>query len=112
MDLKNWKKVVNKQKKRPLKVEIFLMVLINKCFLVPTCKIKPLLHTLIHYSTYLFFVAAAIVMLPNCHMCQFSFSGFIAVKTERVGFEPTNSFPLNDFESFAFDHSATSPQIN
>ncbi len=29
--------------------------------------------------------------------------------TERVGFEPTNSFLLNDFESFAFDHSATSP---
>ena len=29
---------------------------------------------------------------------------------ERVGFEPTNSFNLlNDFESFAFDHSATSP---
>ena len=30
---------------------------------------------------------------------------------ERVGFEPTNSFLLNDFESFAFDHSATSPHI-
>ena len=30
-------------------------------------------------------------------------------RTERVGFEPTNSFLLNDFESFAFDHSATSP---
>ncbi len=29
--------------------------------------------------------------------------------TERVGFEPTNSSLLNDFESFAFDHSATSP---
>ncbi len=28
---------------------------------------------------------------------------------ERVGFEPTNSYLLNDFESFAFDHSATSP---
>ena len=31
------------------------------------------------------------------------------IKPERVGFEPTNSFLLNDFESFAFDHSATSP---
>ena len=31
--------------------------------------------------------------------------------TERVGFEPTNSFLLNDFESFAFDHSATSPPV-
>ena len=31
--------------------------------------------------------------------------------TERVGFEPTNSFLLNDFESFAFDHSATSPHV-
>ena len=30
-------------------------------------------------------------------------------KTERVGFEPTEGFPSNDFESFAFDHSATSP---
>ena len=30
---------------------------------------------------------------------------------ERVGFEPTNSSLLNDFESFAFDHSATSPPI-
>ena len=29
--------------------------------------------------------------------------------TERVGFEPTNSYLLNDFESFAFNHSATSP---
>ena len=29
--------------------------------------------------------------------------------TERVGFEPTEGFPSNDFESFAFDHSATSP---
>ena len=29
---------------------------------------------------------------------------------ERVGFEPTNSFYLlNDFESLALDHSATSP---
>ena len=26
-----------------------------------------------------------------------------------MGFEPTNSYLLNDFESFAFDHSATSP---
>ena len=33
------------------------------------------------------------------------------VKPERVGFEPTNSFLLNDFESFAFDHSATSPPV-
>ena len=32
-------------------------------------------------------------------------------RTERVGFEPTNSFLLNDFESFAFDHSATSPSV-
>ena len=32
--------------------------------------------------------------------------------TERVGFEPTNSYLLNDFESFAFDHSATSPPID
>ena len=31
--------------------------------------------------------------------------------TERVGFEPTNSYLLNDFESFAFDHSATSPAV-
>lgn len=31
------------------------------------------------------------------------------LKTERVGFEPTEGFPSNDFESFAFDHSATSP---
>ena len=31
--------------------------------------------------------------------------------TERVGFEPTNSFLLNDFESFAFDHSATFPDL-
>ena len=30
---------------------------------------------------------------------------------ERVGFEPTNSFLLNDFESFAFDLSATSPYL-
>ncbi len=30
-------------------------------------------------------------------------------KTERVGFEPTNSFPSNDFESFALNHSATFP---
>ena len=30
---------------------------------------------------------------------------------ERVGFEPTNSYLLNDFESFAFDHSATSPHV-
>ena len=30
---------------------------------------------------------------------------------ERVGFEPTNSELLNDFESFAFDHSATSPPV-
>ena len=33
------------------------------------------------------------------------------IKPERVGFEPTNSFLLNDFESFAFDHSATSPSV-
>ena len=32
-------------------------------------------------------------------------------KTERVGFEPTNSYLLNDFESFAFDLSATSPYL-
>ena len=32
--------------------------------------------------------------------------------TERVGFEPTNSHLLNDFESFAFNHSATSPTSN
>ena len=32
------------------------------------------------------------------------------VKAERVGFEPTEGFPSNDFESFAFDHSATSPK--
>ena len=31
------------------------------------------------------------------------------VETERVGFEPTEGCPSNDFESFAFDHSATSP---
>ena len=31
-------------------------------------------------------------------------------KTERVGFEPTEGCPSNDFESFAFDHSATSPK--
>ena len=31
--------------------------------------------------------------------------------TERVGFEPTNSCLLNDFESFAFDHSATPPTL-
>ena len=31
------------------------------------------------------------------------------LKTERVGFEPTEGCPSNDFESFAFDHSATSP---
>ncbi len=31
------------------------------------------------------------------------------LKTERVGFEPTDGCPSNDFESFAFDHSATSP---
>ncbi len=31
-------------------------------------------------------------------------------ETERVGFEPTEGFPSNDFESFAFDHSATSPR--
>ena len=31
------------------------------------------------------------------------------LNTERVGFEPTEGFPSNDFESFAFDHSATSP---
>ncbi len=34
------------------------------------------------------------------------------IKPERVGFEPTNSFLLNDFESFAFDHSATSPPVD
>ena len=28
-----------------------------------------------------------------------------------MGFEPTNSYLLNDFESFAFDHSATSPSV-
>ena len=28
-----------------------------------------------------------------------------------MGFEPTNSCLLNDFESFAFDHSATSPLL-
>ncbi len=33
----------------------------------------------------------------------------LSLKTERVGFEPTEGFPSNDFESFAFDHSATSP---
>jgi hypothetical protein len=33
------------------------------------------------------------------------------VKTERVGFEPTEGCPSNDFESFAFDHSATSPAL-
>ena len=32
------------------------------------------------------------------------------LNTERVGFEPTEGFPSNDFESFAFDHSATSPK--
>ena len=26
-----------------------------------------------------------------------------------MGFEPTNNCLLNDFESFAFDHSGTSP---
>ncbi len=31
------------------------------------------------------------------------------LNTERVGFEPTEGCPSNDFESFAFDHSATSP---
>ena len=36
----------------------------------------------------------------------------IFCKTERVGFEPTNSCLLNDFESFAFDHSATSPVLS
>lgn len=33
----------------------------------------------------------------------------LSSETERVGFEPTEGFPSNDFESFAFDHSATSP---
>ena len=33
------------------------------------------------------------------------------IKPERVGFEPTNSYLLNDFESFAFDHSAISPPV-
>ncbi len=40
-------------------------------------------------------------------LAQMDQSGWI--KTERVGFEPTEGFPSNDFESFAFDHSATSP---
>ena len=34
---------------------------------------------------------------------------WVSRKTERVGFEPTEGCPSNDFESFAFDHSATSP---
>ncbi len=34
------------------------------------------------------------------------------LKTERVGFEPTEGCPSNDFESFAFDHSATSPRAH
>ncbi len=33
----------------------------------------------------------------------------IVSETEKVGFEPTEGCPSNDFESFAFDHSATSP---
>ncbi len=28
-----------------------------------------------------------------------------------MGFEPTEGCPSNDFESFAFDHSATSPAL-
>ena len=35
----------------------------------------------------------------------------LSPETERVGFEPTEGFPSNDFESFAFDHSATSPGV-
>ena len=31
------------------------------------------------------------------------------ILAERVGFEPTLGFPKPDFESGAFDHSATSP---
>ena len=34
----------------------------------------------------------------------------LSSETERVGFEPTEGCPSNDFESFAFDHSATSPR--
>ena len=56
--------------------------------------------------------------LGNAGQIQSSFKEFekrirwrwYSLKPERVGFEPTNSFNLlNDFESFAFDHSATSP---
>ena len=36
----------------------------------------------------------------------------LSSETERVGFEPTEGCPSNDFESFAFDHSATSPRGN
>ena len=45
---------------------------------------------------------------PGCGITQ-SAPVTLPVKTERVGFEPTEGFPSNDFESFAFDHSATSP---
>ena len=35
---------------------------------------------------------------------------YIIKKTERVGFEPTETLASLDFKSSAFDHSATSPQ--
>ena len=33
------------------------------------------------------------------------------ILAEGEGFEPSNGFPLHDFESCAFDHSATLPVV-
>jgi hypothetical protein len=36
---------------------------------------------------------------------------FHSIKTERRGFEPPLGYPKADFESAAFNHSATSPRF-
>ena len=51
-----------------------------------------------------------VIFFLNCsHNALFGYL-IELLKTERVGFEPTNSLLLNDFESFALDLSATSPR--
>ena len=62
---------MNWHKKRPLLLEIFIDST-NKCFLVSTFLVKPLLHTHLIYAICLISVEEANGMLLNCHMWHLS----------------------------------------
>ena len=73
-------KVVSLHKKRPLFLKVFFWFYLIKCFLVSTVSVKPLLHTQTDYAIYCLFVEGEKGMLLNCHMCQFSLFGYMAIK--------------------------------